>query len=94
MKWYIPPLAAGETVDHFCLKAVVTSDNDVNTYNNEVQSNIAYAPYTPGTPFRLPFIVTNPLDEEIALELKVQGLCHGGGKRDSRRHPRNPAETP
>ena len=73
VKWYIPPLAAGETVDHFCLKAVVTSDNDVNIYNNEVQSNIAYAPYTPGTPFRLPFIVTNPLDEEIALELKVQG---------------------
>jgi hypothetical protein len=73
VKWYIPPLAAGETVDHFCLKAVVTSDNDVNNYNNEVQSNIAYAPYTPGTPFRLPFIVTNPLDEEIALELKVQG---------------------
>ncbi len=73
VKWYIPPLAPGETVHHFCLKAVVTSDNDVNTYNNEVQSNIAYAAYTPGTPFKLPFIVTNPLDEEIALELKVRG---------------------
>jgi len=72
VKWYIPPLAPGETVDHFCLKAVVTSDNDVNTDNNEVQSNIVYAPYTPGTPFRLSFVVSNPLDEDIPLDLKVQ----------------------
>jgi hypothetical protein len=48
IKWWIPPLAPGEVVDHFCLKAVVSSTNDVNPYNNEVQSNIAYMPYAPG----------------------------------------------
>lgn len=47
VKWWIPPLAPGEVVDHFCLKADVTSTNDVNPYNNEVQSNVAYVQYSP-----------------------------------------------
>lgn len=48
INWWIPPLAAGEVVDHFCLKAVATATNDVNPHNNEAQSNIAYVPYASG----------------------------------------------
>src|SRR5262245_26592003 len=50
IRWWIPPLVPGEVVDHFCLRAVVTSTNDVNPHNNEVQSNIAYVPYSSAQP--------------------------------------------
>ena len=71
VKWYIPPLAAGETVNHFCLKAKATCTNDVNKYNNEVQSNIIYGPYIPDIPkeVKIEFNVGNPKTETIALEL-------------------------
>lgn len=71
VKWYIPPLAAGETVHHYCLKAVVSSSNDVNTFNNEVQSNIAYTAYTPGSPLHMWFMAGNPTKRRIPLELAV-----------------------
>ena len=69
IKWYIAPLAAGETVDHFCLRATVTSSNDVNIFNNQVQSNINYAAYTPGTGLRMSFVAGNPTQDAIPLEL-------------------------
>ena len=72
VKWYIPPLAAGETVHHYCLRATVTSLSDVNPHNNEVQSNIAYAPYSPGGGFVAGFLAGNPTDEEIKLDLDVR----------------------
>lgn len=79
IKWYIPPLTAGETVAHFCLKAEVTSTNDVNTHNNQVQSNIAYAPYTPMA-FTMAFNVGNPFKENIPLELYItESLPKGWG---------------
>ncbi|HEY4699642.1 MAG TPA: M4 family metallopeptidase, partial [Nitrososphaerales archaeon] len=72
IKWYIPPLATDETIDHFCLKAVATSTNDINPNNNEVQSNIAYAP-TPGAAgFAMRLLVGNPRKEtSIPLDLKI-----------------------
>jgi Zn-dependent metalloprotease len=72
IKWHIPPLAAGETVNHFCLRATVTSSNDVNPYNNEVQSNIAYTSYTPGMGLTMDFVAGNPTEKAIPLELVVQ----------------------
>ena len=78
VKWYIPPLAPGETVDHFCLRATVTSVNDVNIYNNDVQSNIAYAPYTPEGGFHFTFMAGNPTREEIPVDLHLEAsLPHG-----------------
>jgi len=75
VKWYIPPLAAGETVDHFCLKAVVTASNDVNSHNNEVQSNIAYTAFSPAAPARASFVVGNPFqDREIPVALKLEAV--------------------
>lgn len=75
VKWYIPPLAAGETVDHFCIKAVVTASNDVNPHNNEVQSNIAYTAYTPAVPARATFLAGNPFqDREIPVALTLDAV--------------------
>ncbi|MBN1136217.1 MAG: M4 family metallopeptidase [Anaerolineae bacterium] len=71
VKWCIPPLAPGETVDHFCLRARVTASNDVNTHNNEVQSNVAYAAYTPPAPARAAFIAGNP-DPERSIRVKLE----------------------
>jgi hypothetical protein len=79
IKWYIPPLAPGETVDHFCLKAVVSASNDVNPHNNETQSNIAYAAYTPAG-FRASFLAGNPTEKEIAVELVVDSSLPEGWK--------------
>ena len=70
VKWDIPPLAPGATVAHFCLQARLTGA-DVNPFNNEVQSRIAYVPYTPNTPIRLAFAVTNPFARTIRSTLSV-----------------------
>jgi hypothetical protein len=78
VKWHIPPLAPGEVVNHFCLRATVTCSNDVNPHNNVVQSNIAYVPYTPAVPFRLHFMAGNPTRVEIPLELAVEAALPGG----------------
>lgn len=71
VKWWIPPLEAGETVDHFCIRARVFSINDVNPHNNEVQSNVAYTAYVPGAHLRLGFFVGNDRREEMPLQLLV-----------------------
>lgn len=70
VKWWIPPLDAGETVDHFCIRAHVSSINDINPHNNEVQSNIAYTPYVPGS-FRAGFFIGNSYREAIPLDLRM-----------------------
>jgi Zn-dependent metalloprotease len=75
IKWYIPPLAAGETVNHFCLKAVATASNDVNPHNNEVQSNIAYTAYSPASPAKATFVAGNPFqDKKIPIALKLEAV--------------------
>jgi Zn-dependent metalloprotease len=81
IKWYIPPLASGETVDHYCIRARVTSSNDVNTHNNEVQSNIAYTPYTPPSPFTMTLVAGNPFRErEIRHRLSLRARLPEGWK--------------
>jgi len=76
VKWCIPPLAVGETIHHFCLRATVTADNDVNPYNNDVQSNIMYTAYVPGGAGAVAFIVGNPpqLERRMSLDLRVKTL--------------------
>ena len=70
VKWWIPPLGPGETVDHYCLRARVFSIDDVNPHNSEVQSNIAYVPWTPSLkPFD--FWIVNELDRPDPMELLV-----------------------
>jgi Zn-dependent metalloprotease len=81
VKWCIPPLAPAETVDHFCLRARVTSTNDVNSHNNEVQSNVAYSAYSPPAPARTAFVAGNPYrEEDIPLELKLEANLPKGWK--------------
>jgi Zn-dependent metalloprotease len=71
VKWWIPPLEAGETVDHFCIRARAFSVNDVNVHNNEVQSNIAFTPYVPGSGFRAGFFLTNDRREALPVDLRI-----------------------
>jgi hypothetical protein len=74
VKWCIPPLAPGESVNHFCLRARVTCSNDVNIHNNEVLTNIAYLPLQLiyEAPSGASFGIGNPFEEEIAVELEIQ----------------------
>jgi hypothetical protein len=82
VKWWIPPLAPGDPVDHFCLKAVVTADNDVNPHNNEVQSNIAYVVYQLAHRIAIHFLAANTGKEAIPLELDLDAtLPEGWGAR-------------
>lgn len=75
IKWHIPPLAAGDTVNHFCIKAVVAASNDGNPHNNEVQSNIAYTAYSPAAPARATFVAGNPFqNREIPVALKLEAV--------------------
>jgi hypothetical protein len=78
VQWCIPPLSPGTAVDHFCLKAVVTADNDVNPFNNEVQSNVTYVLLVVGKPFKLALWTANRTARAIPLELGVETtLPHG-----------------
>lgn len=70
VKWWIPPIGALESVDHYCLRARVTSSNDVNPHNNEVQSNVAYAAYVSGG-IVMSFYAGNPTKEPVKAELLV-----------------------
>ena len=80
VKWWIPPLETGETVDHFCLRARVFSISDVNSFNNEVQSNIAYTAYVPGSGLRAGFFVGNDRREPIPVELVIAHTLPVGWK--------------
>jgi Zn-dependent metalloprotease len=71
VKWWIPPLESGETVDHYCIRATVFSIDDVNPTNNTVQSNIAYAPYVPGQGFRMGLLVANDTRESLPIDVRV-----------------------
>jgi hypothetical protein len=64
-------------VDHFCLRAVASCSNDVNSFNNDVQSNIAYAPYV-RTGFSMVFLAGNPTKKEIPLELTIHSSLPKG----------------
>jgi hypothetical protein len=99
VKWYLPPIPQGETVDHYCLKATVTATNDVNPHNNSVQSNIAFAEYAPPAPFRMAFHAGNPGTQEIEVRLqhthtlpdgwavKIEGLKRGMRLKPGATHP-------
>ena len=55
---------------HFCLKAELSSSNDVNIHNNQVQSNIVYAPYI-SMGLSTAFNVGNPYEEIMPLDLHI-----------------------
>jgi hypothetical protein len=78
VRWYIPPLQPGETVNHFCLRATITASNDVNPHNNVIQSNIAYVPYSLSASANMIFTVSNPTREIIPVELNIQASLPEG----------------
>ena len=63
------------------MKAVATCSNDVNKFNNEVQSNIAYVPYKSiAGGSKTAFSVGNPTEETIPLELHIDSNLPAGWK--------------
>ncbi len=79
VKWWIPPIETGEIVNHYCIRARAFSITDTDSYNNEVQSNVAYAAYVPGS-FRMGFFANNPMERAIPLELKLTDTLPKGWK--------------
>ena len=80
VKWWIPPLESGETVDHYCIRATVFSIDDVNPTNNTVQSNVAYAPYVPGQNFRMGFFAANDTREPLPVDVRITHTLPTGWK--------------
>ncbi len=72
VKWYIPPLDPGEEVDHYCLRATVHAAGETNTTNNVVQSNIAYTTLVASGSHTMAFMIGNPTDEAIGVDLRVR----------------------
>lgn len=70
--WHLPPHAAGEEVDHYCIRARVSSSNDTNAFNNSVQSNVAYATLEAQMARSMAFTIGNPTREPLKADLRLQ----------------------
>ncbi len=70
--WHIPPIPLDEEVTHFCIRATVTSGNDVHPFNNTVQSNVAYTVMSAMMSRSIPFNVGNPSDEPLPAVLVLE----------------------
>src|SRR5262249_44333634 len=84
VKWAIPPLPPGSQVDRFCIKAVVTASNDVNPFNNEVQSNVVYVPLALAKSFKLALWSGNRTPRSAILELGVESTLPPGWAVEAR----------
>ncbi len=71
VRWHIAPLAPGEVVGHFCIRAVASAVNDVNPHNNTAQSHVAYASLLAGPPPPFRFAVERPPDDPGPIEFRV-----------------------
>jgi Zn-dependent metalloprotease len=69
--WHIPPLPPDEEVDHFCIRATVTADNDVHPFNNTVQSNVAYTVMSTRMRRTFGFTIGNPTERPLPAVLAV-----------------------
>jgi hypothetical protein len=77
VKWWVPPIGALENVHHYCLRARVTSSNDVNPFNNEVQSNVAYAAYVPSG-IVMSFMAANLTEEPMQARIDTHATLPEG----------------
>jgi Zn-dependent metalloprotease len=80
VKWWVPPLAAGETVNHYCMRAALTADNDVNGQNNQVQSNVHYSAYIAGAVGATNLTIGNIDREPLRPEVEVATALPAGWK--------------
>ena len=69
--WSVPPLQDGEEVDHYCIRATMTADNDVNPHNGTIQSNIAYTVFMGLMRISRAFNIGNPTDRPLRPQLKL-----------------------
>jgi hypothetical protein len=69
--WSVPALDVGEEVDHFCLRATMTADNDVNPHNGVIQSNVAYTTFMGVMRISRAFKIGNPTDRPLRPRLRL-----------------------
>jgi Zn-dependent metalloprotease len=76
--WSIPPLQLGEEVDHYCIRATMTADNDVNPHNGVIQSNVAYSTFMGMMRISRAFNIGNPTDRPLRPQLKLTTTLPAG----------------
>jgi Zn-dependent metalloprotease len=69
--WSVPALEVGEEVDHYCIRATMTADNDVNPHNGAIQSNVAYTTFMGVMRISRAFNVGNPTDRPLRPQLRL-----------------------
>jgi hypothetical protein len=76
--WSVPPLELGEEVDHYCIRATMTADNDVNPHNGVIQSNIAYSTFMGMMRIARAFNIGNPTDRPLRPQLTLATTLPAG----------------
>ena len=69
--WSVPHLQDGEEVDHYCIRATMTADNDVNPHNGTIQSNIAYTVFMGLMRISRAFNIGNPTGRPLRPQLRL-----------------------
>jgi len=69
--WSFPPVPPDEEVDHYCIRALITADNDVNPQNRNVQSNVAYFMMAKMKIHSMGFHVGNPGRKAIRARVRL-----------------------
>jgi Zn-dependent metalloprotease len=76
--WSVPPLQLGDEVDHYCIRATMTSDNDVNPHNGVIQSNVAYSTFMGMMRISRAFHIGNPTDRPLRPQLRLTTTLPAG----------------
>ena len=76
--WSVPHLQDGEEVDHYCIRATMTADNDVNPHNGTIQSNIDYTVFMGLMRISRAFNIGNPTDRPLRPQLKLTTTLPAG----------------
>lgn len=69
--WHIPTLEDDEEVEHFCIRATLSSSNDVHPFNNTIQSNVAYTEMSAMMSRSFAFYIGNPTEDSLPIKLEL-----------------------
>ncbi len=76
--WSVPALQDGEEIDHYCIRATMTADNDVNPHNGTIQSNVAYTVFMGLMRVSRAFNLGNPTGRPLRPQLKLTTTLPAG----------------
>ncbi len=76
--WSVPPLALGEEVNHYCIRATIDANNDVNPHNGTIQSNVAYSTVMGMMATSEAFNIGNPTERPLRPDLRLTTTLPAG----------------